>query len=102
MLEELTRLTQSSDFIDNWAFFVTNLSRQPSADTLNLTLEARYDGFGEAHYDEQSKWEVICKGFLTEKMEMDYLRPFYQMKVLQDHPLLWNYGGEHYFSIEGT
>jgi hypothetical protein len=31
-----------------------------------------------------------------------YLRPFYQIKVLTDHPVLWNYGPETYFSIRGS
>lgn len=96
MLEGLIRLTNSENFIDNWAFFVTEISRPSRSGNVTVKLEALYDGFEERHFDKKNNWQLLCKNYEAHRLEMGYLRPFYQMKIYEDHPLIWNYQGEFY------
>lgn len=101
-MEQLIHLTNCEDFIDNFAFYIVGASLVPKTDTMILTLEAYYDGFEENRLDEKQKWQVKCDGYFNQKIEIGYLRPFYRIKILKDHPLLWNYGPESHFSITGS
>ena len=87
--------------MENWAFFITSTSRPSTSSRMILTLEAHYDGFDHFRYEEKQKWQVRCDGFYGQNIELGYLRPFYQIKVLHDHPILWNCSPEQYFSVSG-
>lgn len=97
MLEELLKLTNSAEFIDNYAFFITEISRPARSENVKVKLEALYDGFDEHHFDKKKSWELLCNNYEAHKLEIGYLRPFYQMKIYEEHPLIWNYQGE--FSV---
>lgn len=60
-------------------------------------MEALYDGFDEQHLDERKSWELLCKNYAAHHLDLGYLRPFYQMKICEKHPLIDEYQGE--FSI---
>ena len=98
-MEELIRLTNSREFIDNWAFFVTGLNLVPRTGKMIISLDAFYDGFDEQLEGHKKRWKIACDGFFDHHLCAGYLRPFYQIKVLTNHPVLWNYGSETYFSI---
>ena len=101
-MEQLIRLTNSDDFIDNWAFFVTGLNLVPRTGKMIISLEAFYDQFDEQFEGHKRSWKIACEGFFDHHLHAGYLRPFYQIKVLTEHPVLWNYGAETYFSIQGS
>jgi len=96
MLEKLIQLTNSADFWDNWAFFVTDISLPARSSILRVTLEAIYDGFDEQHFEGRKSWELLCHNHVLHHLELGYLRPFYQMKIYKKHPLLNNHQGEFY------
>ena len=66
-----------------------------------ISLEAIYDQFDEKFAGNKKSWKIACHGFFDHHLPISYLRPFYQLKVLSNHPLLWNYGAETFFSIHG-
>src|SRR5688572_6289867 len=101
-MEQLIQFTNSEDFIDNWAFFVTGLNLVPRTGTMIVSLEAFYDQFDEQFSGSKKSWKIACDGFWGHRLYVGYLRPFYQIKILSDHPLLWNYGAETFFSIHGS
>lgn len=67
-----------------------------------LSLEALYDQFDERLEGHKKSWMIACDGFFDQLLHLGYLRPFYQIKVLTDHPVLWNYGAETFFYIQGS
>ena len=101
-MEQLIQLTNSEDFINEWALFVTGLSLVPRTGKMIISLEAFYDQFDEQFEGHKKSWKIACDGFFDHHLHAGYLRPFYQIKVLRDHPVLWNYGPETYFSIQGS
>jgi hypothetical protein len=96
MLEKLLQLTNSTDFWDNWAFFLTEISLPARSTTLRVKLEAIYDGFDEQHFDKVKIWELLCNNYAAHHLELGYLRPFYQMKICEEHPLLSNHQSDFY------
>ena len=101
-MEQLIQITNSEDFLNDWAFFVSGLSSVPRTNRLIISLEALYDQFDEQFLQSIKKWQIACEGFSNHRLYIGYLRPFYQIKVLTDHPLLWNYGAETLFSVHGS
>ena len=101
-MEQLIRLTNSHDFIDNYAFFVTGLNLVPRTGKMIISLEAFYDQFDEQFEGHKKSWKIACEGFFDHHLHAGYLRPFYQIKILTEHPVLWNYGAETFFSIQGS
>jgi hypothetical protein len=101
-LEQLIQFTNSEDFNSDWAFFATGFNLTPRTDTMIISLEALYDGFDEKHFKDKKSWKIACNGFFAHRLYAGYLRPFYQLKILSTHPLLWNYGTEAFFSVHGS
>jgi len=67
-----------------------------------MSLEARYDQFDEKLEGSKRYWKVACDGLFDHRLHIGYLRPFYQVKILTEHPVLWNYHSKIYFSVYGT
>ena len=101
-MEQLIQFTNSEYFINNWAFFVTGLNLQPRSGKMIISLEAFYDQIEEQFAGQKKSWKIACDNFFDHHLHVGYLRPFYQIKVLTDHPVLWNYGPETFFSIQGS
>jgi len=100
-VEQLIQLTNSENFLNDWAFFITGLNFTPRTDKMIISLEALYDQFDERFADNRKSWKIACHGFFGHHLPIGYLRPFYKLKVLSDHPILWNYGAETFFSVYG-
>lgn len=96
MLDDLLQLTNTAEFWNDWAFFVTEISLPARSNTLKVKLQAIYDGFDDQHSNKAKSWELLCKNYAAHYLELGYLRPFYQMKIFEVHPLLSNYQGEFY------
>ena len=101
-MQQLIQLTNSEDFINDWAFFVTGLSLVPRTGKMIISLEALYDQFDERFEGHKKSWKIACDGFFEHRLHVGYLRPFYQIKILTEHPVLWNYGSETFFSIHSS
>lgn len=81
---------------------MTGLNLVPRTGKMIISLEAFYDQFDEQFEGHKKSWKIACEGFFDHNLPAGYLRPFYQIKVLTEHPVLWNYGAETYFSIQGS
>jgi len=101
-VEKLIQLTNSEDFLNDWAFYVTGINLVPRTGKMIVSLEAFYDQFDEQFSGHKKSWKIACDGFFDHHLHAGYLRPFYQIKILSDHPVLWNYGAETFFSIHGS
>ena len=101
-MKQLITLTNSAEFNREWAFYVTGFNFIPRTEKLNVSLEAYYDGFDEDGFDSKQSWNIACNNFFVHRLQAGYLRPFYQIKVLKTHPLLWGSGTKTYFTVQGT
>ena len=100
-LEQLIQLTNSGGFFRDWAFFLTGFNLVPLTDRMIVLLEAHHDDFEENAVLDKRSWKIACNGFMDHRLRAGYLIPFYRIKVIQNHPLLWNYGSKTYLSIYG-
>jgi hypothetical protein len=98
-MEQLINLTNSTDFFTDWAFFVTGFDLKPATARMIVSLEAHYEDFEKDSALIIQNWNISCEGFIGQRLRAGYLIPFYGIKVLDDHPILLNYGSETCFSI---
>jgi len=104
MLDDLTRLTQSADFLRSGSLRVQEVRWQPRVSPdlvlrLELVLELPPD-----YYDPPQEWEVRCHGPLGGNLNhfvQDSLQPYGQLRVLDRHPVLWGYDNGSTVRLEG-
>ena len=98
-MEQLIELTNSKDFFMDWSFFLTGFDLKPRTARMIVSLEAEYEDYFEDSPLVKKSWNIACEGFVKERLRAGYLIPFYEIKVLQDHPILLNYESKTSFSI---
>jgi hypothetical protein len=103
MLEQLIQLTNSSDFVDRGNVHVIELHARPaeSADVF-LTLDIRLED--EHTFEETSQvWRVRCleATYGVGNSLRDYKRPYNQVRVYADHPVLFNYAHGVELEVQG-
>jgi hypothetical protein len=105
MLNELTRITNAPEFLRYGNFFLVAIQWQPHASSdlilrLELVLEAppTYDTISQ-------QWEVRCRGSLggnLNSLVQPTLQPYTQLRVLDRHPVLFDYDSRSTVLLEGT
>lgn len=88
MLDELIAFTNREDFWGEWHLRLEKAQFQH--DTLTFTVSTIKDAYPPA--DETLQWwRVECKGLVTESGIGRLNVPNYRIKLLNEHPLLWQY-----------
>jgi hypothetical protein len=105
MLNELTRITNSPEFLRYGNLFLVAIQWQPhdSADLvlrLELVLEAppTYDTISQ-------EWEVRCRGSLggnLNSLVQPTLQPYTQLRIFDRHPVLFAYDSRSTVLLEGA
>jgi hypothetical protein len=105
MLDELTRLTQSPDFLRSGLLVVQEVRCQPCVSPdlvlrlkLVLELPPNYD-------DPPQEWEVRCcrpMGGNLNHFLHGTLLPYVQLRVLGRHPVLFDYDSRSTVQLHGT
>lgn len=74
-MEQLIQVINSTDFLNDWAFFITGLTSITGSNRLINSLEASYDQFDESLFGQTKNWQVACDGFFDHSLPVGYLRP---------------------------
>ena len=102
MLEQLTRLTTSDDYLEHGTMRIKEVLVRPWEEKeVLITLEIIIDLPSHQEADRQT-WQIACKDVMyntSNRIHEPKVRP--QIKVLTHHPVLWNYGRQTYFSVSG-
>ncbi len=72
-VEQLIQLTNSEDFLRDWAFYVTGLNLVPRTGKMIFSLEAFYDQFDEQFSGNKKSWKIACHGFFDHHLHAGYL-----------------------------
>jgi len=102
MLDQLTQLTNSDEYIQRMNLFITEVVIRPKEE-MRITLEI-FDDFSKNVEKDKQVWEIICKDIIysTSNKIHEPKRPYNRINVYTDHPVLLNYVSSVYFSITGT
>jgi hypothetical protein len=104
MLEHLIALTNSPAFVDRGDLLVVDVHCRPaeSADVF-LTLDVRLE---DEHTFEETlqRWQVRCleATYGWSNSLRDYKRPYNQLRVYADHPVLFNYAHGVELEVKGA
>lgn len=105
MLNELTRITNSPEFLSCGNLFMVAIQWHPH-DSLDLVLRLKLVLETPPNYDTMSQeWEVRCRGSLggnLNSLVQPTLQPNIQLRVFDRHPVLFHYDSRSTVLLEGT
>jgi hypothetical protein len=100
MLDQIQKITSSEAYLKDGGLKIREVLFTPWEDIeFKMSFEIYID-FGE-HIETQT-WEIRSKGIWDTKGIQDPKIPHTQIKLLKDHPILWNDDDATYYSIIGT
>jgi hypothetical protein len=101
MLEELRRIASTEPYKSRGGMLVKEVQIIPPNEQARLIFELFEDDDVDAP---RQLWEIECNGLGldTYRHLPDVLIPTSQIKVFDNHPLLWCYADEIFFSITST
>jgi hypothetical protein len=101
MLEELRRITSTQPYKSSGGMWVKEMAIAPWNDQAKLLLELSEDDEDDT---QKQLWEIVCNGLGLEDSRRipNALVPTCQIKLLDNHPLLWNYENEIFVTINTT
>ncbi|MDJ1505032.1 hypothetical protein [Xanthocytophaga agilis] len=97
MLKKLIKITNSRNFVENGHLFIKEVVAKEESikigfeihDTYSLTTILRYEG------------EIFCEGWGVDAKDLHtYKRPYNQINLYTNHPLLWNYANSLIIKLE--
>jgi hypothetical protein len=102
MLEQLIRLTASPEYLERGSMRVKEVLIRPwEGVPIKIILDVYFE-------NDQSlaiqTWELICKDIMynTSNKVHEPKIPQTQIKLYSEHPILWNYDDETFYSVKGT
>jgi hypothetical protein len=104
MLEQLRKLTSSDDYLKDGGLRIKEVLIRPWEEKeMKIILEILMD-FPTSQLPEKQTWEIVCQDIMynTSNRIQEPKIPHTQIKVLTEHPALWNYSRSIYFSVNGT
>jgi hypothetical protein len=98
MLEELRRITSTEPYTSNGGMWIKEITITPWANAdAKFVFELSEDDMID---QERQVWEVSCKGLAETDGIPQAIIPTTQIKVYDDHQLLWNFQNKIFFSIK--
>lgn len=103
MLEQLIQLTASEEYLEDGGMKIKEVLMRPwQKEEIKITLEIFIDDW-KSDKPRTQTWEIIGEKIMhgTPRGLHGGMPPGTQIKVLNDHPILWNYTASTYFSVMG-
>lgn len=104
ILQELRRITATDEYKRNGITRVKEVTAQPwEPSGARITLEIMIDDFNVNPEDIVSDtWEITCEGLDILQGVPLFLVPRAQIKVYDDHPILWAFDDEIFYSVTNS
>jgi hypothetical protein len=100
MLTELRRITSAEPYKSRGGMWVRDISIKPwEKPDAKFLFELSEDDMVE---EEGQLWEVTCTDLAKTDGIPQALIPTTQIKIFDNHPLLWQYASKIYFSVTST
>ncbi|MGF2411491.1 hypothetical protein [Ferruginibacter sp.] len=102
MLDQIQTITSSEGYLKGGGIKILEVLFTPWE---NTELKIRLEIFIEFDYGERTEtqtWEISCKGTWGSKGIEHPKIPHTQIKLLKDHPVLWDDDDSSYYSVKGT
>jgi hypothetical protein len=102
MLEKLIKLTATPEYLERGSMRVKEVLIRPWEEApIKIILDIYFEN--DQSLDIQT-WELTCKDIMynTSSKVHEPKIPQTQIKLYSDHPILWNYDDETFYSVKGT